>query len=106
MALTGASAAQVDDLLVRLRLGHLVKANPFTLSGGEKRRLSVATALVHSPRLVVLDEPTFGQDDQTFVELATLIRQLTQEGTTVISITHDEAFISSLGDHVVQIKGA
>ena len=106
MALTGAAGAQVDDLLVRLRLDHLVKANPFTLSGGEKRRLSVATALVHSPRLVVLDEPTFGQDDQTFVELATLIRQLTQEGTTVISITHDEAFISSLGDHVVQIKGA
>lgn len=105
MALSGAPAAQVDELLVRLRLDHLVQANPFTLSGGEKRRLSVATALVHSPRLVVLDEPTFGQDDQTFVELVTLIRQLTEEGVTVISITHDEAFIASLGDHIVQIKG-
>ena len=103
MALSGAPQERIDDLLRRLRLAHLVDANPFTLSGGEKRRLSVATALVNAPQLLILDEPTFGQDDRTFVELVRLIRDLTQHGVTVISITHDEAFIASLGDHVEHI---
>lgn len=103
MALSGAPQERIDDLLRRLRLAHLVDANPFTLSGGEKRRLSVATALVNAPQLLILDEPTFGQDDRTFVELVGLIRELTQQGVTVISITHDEAFIASLGDHVEHV---
>ncbi len=103
MALSGAPQERIDDLLRRLRLAHLVDANPFTLSGGEKRRLSVATALVNVPQLLILDEPTFGQDDRTFVELVGLIRELTQQGVTVISITHDEAFIASLGDHVERV---
>ena len=103
MALSGAPQERIDDLLRRLRLAHLVDANPFTLSGGEKRRLSVATALVNAPQLLILDEPTFGQDDRTFVELVGLIRELTQQGVTVISITHDEAFIASLGDHVERV---
>ncbi|MBA5243395.1 ABC transporter ATP-binding protein [Corynebacterium haemomassiliense] len=103
MALSGAPQERIDDLLRRLRLEHLVDANPFTLSGGEKRRLSVATALVNAPQLLILDEPTFGQDDRTFVELVGLIRELTEQGVTVMSITHDEAFIASLGDHIVEI---
>ena len=103
MALSGAPQERIDDLLRRLRLTHLVDANPFTLSGGEKRRLSVATALVNAPKLLILDEPTFGQDDRTFVELVGLIRELTDKGVTVISITHDEAFIASLGDHTEHI---
>ena len=103
MALSGAPQERIDDLLHRLRLGHLVDANPFTLSGGEKRRLSVATALVNAPQLLILDEPTFGQDDRTFVELVGLIRELTEQGVTVMSITHDEAFIASLGDHVERV---
>lgn len=103
MALSGAPQERIDDLLQRLRLEHLVNANPFTLSGGEKRRLSVATALVNAPQLLILDEPTFGQDDRTFVELVGLIRELTEQGVTVMSITHDEAFIASLGDHIVEI---
>ena len=103
MALSGAPQERIDALLQRLRLEHLVDANPFTLSGGEKRRLSVATALVNAPQLLILDEPTFGQDDRTFVELVGLIRELTQQGVTVISITHDEAFIASLGDHIERV---
>lgn len=104
MALSGAPQARIDELLTRLRLDHLVGANPFTLSGGEKRRLSVATALVNAPKLVLFDEPTFGQDDRTFVELAGLIRELTERGVTVVSITHDEAFIASLGDHIIHLE--
>lgn len=104
MELTGAPRQRVDKLLERLRLAHLADVNPFTLSGGEKRRLSVATALVNAPRLVFLDEPTFGQDDRTFAELVTLIRELTDQGVTVVSITHDEEFVGSLGDHVLRLE--
>ena len=93
---------RIDKLLQRLRLESLVEANPFTLSGGEKRRLSVATALVTAPSVVLLDEPTFGQDPQTFKELVFMIRELVDEGITVASITHDELFINSLADaHLV-----
>lgn len=100
LAMGGADDARVDELVERLRLGHVLDANPFTLSGGEKRRLSVATALANAPRLVMLDEPTFGQDRTTFVELVELIRELTHNGVTVCSITHDPVFEQSLGDHV------
>ncbi|MHA2788628.1 ABC transporter ATP-binding protein [Corynebacterium sp. S7] len=99
LAISGASSERIDELVARLRLGHLLEANPFTLSGGEKRRLSVATALVNAPAFVVLDEPTFGQDSRTYVELVHLIRELTTTGVTVLSITHDKNFVASLGDH-------
>ena len=90
-------AARTDDLAARLRLNHLLDANPFTLSGGEKRRLSVASALATAPRILILDEPTFGQDARTWAELVDLIRELLAGGTAVISITHDEDYTAALG---------
>ncbi|MDF1478571.1 ATP-binding cassette domain-containing protein [Leifsonia sp. H3M29-4] len=86
----------VDELLERLRLTRLAKANPFTLSGGEQRRLSVATALATRPRLLVLDEPTFGQDAVTWAELVALIAELLAEGTGVVAATHDAEFVDAL----------
>ncbi|KQB86270.1 ABC transporter ATP-binding protein [Corynebacterium lowii] len=102
--LVGGPAERAEELMERLRLGHLRKANPYTLSGGEKRRLSVATALMGAPGLVVLDEPTFGQDSATFAELTVLLRELTEQGTTVFSITHDEDFVHTLGDQHLDMK--
>ena len=95
--LLGRGADSVDDLLARLRLEHLADANPFTLSGGEKRRLSVATVLAASPQLLILDEPTFGQDANTWAELASLLTELLDAGTAVVSVTHDAAFSAVLG---------
>lgn len=94
-----------ESLLIRLRLNHLADKNPFTLSGGEKRRLSVASALVGTPQLLILDEPTFGQDDRSFLELISLIRGLVDAGRTVISITHDELYQRALGDYQVVVGG-
>ncbi len=95
---------QAEDILARLNLLHLAKANPFTLSGGQKRRLSVATVLIHTPDIVFLDEPTFGQDRTTFMELLQLLRDLNQAGTTVISVTHDEIFRSSMADYQFHLE--
>ncbi|WP_244857618.1 ABC transporter ATP-binding protein [Agromyces archimandritae] len=90
--------ARVAGLLDALRLDRLAGANPFTLSGGEKRRLSVATALIARPRLLILDEPTFGQDARTWQELVRLIAEVRDGGTGIAAITHDEAFAAALGD--------
>lgn len=96
--------ARIAELVEALRLGHVLNANPFTLSGGEKRRLSVATALVTAPEVLLLDEPTFGQDPHTFTELVWLLRRMADEGTTIASVTHDPLFISALGDHRVEVS--
>ena len=93
----------VDELLERLHLGHLAAANPYTLSGGEARRLSVATALATAPRLLVLDEPTFGQDRRTWIELVDLLAGLRAAGHGVVAVTHDEAFVTSLADRVADL---
>ena len=92
------TAVRVGELLERLRLTRLAEANPFTLSGGEKRRLSVATALATRPRILILDEPTFGQDSRTWRELVHLLAGLVDGGAAVVAITHDDAFVAALAD--------
>ncbi|GAB3158861.1 ATP-binding cassette domain-containing protein [Micromonospora sonneratiae] len=93
----------VDDLLVRLRLDRLARANPYTLSGGEARRLSVATALATAPRLLVLDEPTFGQDRRTWIELVDLLAGLRDAGHGIVTVTHDADFVAALADRTVTL---
>ena len=97
-------AARTNELATRLRLTHLLDANPFTLSGGEKRRLSVASALATAPKILILDEPTFGQDARTWAELVDLIRELLADGTAVISITHDEDYTAALGGNHITLE--
>lgn len=98
-----AAAQRADELLERLRLVHLAAANPFTLSGGEKRRLSVATALAAAPALLVLDEPTFGQDRRTWGELVHLLASLRDAGRGVAFVTHDRAFARALADRTFDL---
>ncbi|WP_218220795.1 ATP-binding cassette domain-containing protein [Nesterenkonia sp. Act20] len=88
--------ARVQRLLDRLGLRALAQANPFTLSGGEKRRLSVGTVLAAGPELLLLDEPTFGQDAHTFRELISLLQDHVDAGGTVLAVTHDAAFLRGL----------
>ncbi|WP_243390265.1 ABC transporter ATP-binding protein [Bifidobacterium margollesii] len=88
--------AIADDLLERLRLARFAKGNPYTLSGGEKRRLSVASMLAAAPRILVMDEPTFGQDFRTWTQMVELIAGIRDRGCTVIMVTHDEALVRSL----------
>lgn len=94
---------RVDPLLERLGLAHLAEANPFTLSGGEKRRLSVATALAAAPRTLILDEPTFGQDRRTWLELLGLLCEVRDAGHAVCFAGHDADFVSALADREVRL---
>ncbi|MEU5941544.1 ABC transporter ATP-binding protein [Micromonospora sp. NPDC047548] len=94
----------VDGLLDRLGLARLAGANPFTLSGGEARRLSVATALATAPRLLICDEPTFGQDRRTWAELVDLFAELRDAGHGVVTVTHDPDFVAALADRTVTLE--
>jgi len=106
----GQGAAQimetVESLADRLRLTKLLEANPFTLSGGEKRRLSVATALATAPPLLVLDEPTFGQDSRTWQELVALLAELLDAGSAVLAITHDADFVEALANSELRLDAS
>jgi energy-coupling factor transport system ATP-binding protein len=96
--------ARAEELLERLHLAHLAEANPFTLSGGEKRRLSVATALATAPAVLILDEPTFGQDRRTATELLQLLAALRDAGRAVCFVTHDRDFATALADRTLRLE--
>ena len=94
---------RVGELLDRLGIAALADANPYTLSGGEKRRLSVATALASAPALLVLDEPTFGQDACTWDALVALLAEQREAGRAVVAVTHDEDLVGALADRRVRL---
>ncbi|BDI23260.1 ABC transporter ATP-binding protein [Herbiconiux sp. L3-i23] len=96
--------AAVGPLLERLRLSRLDRANPYSLSGGEKRRLSVATVLATAPALLVLDEPTFGQDAGTLRELLDLFREQLDDGRAIVAVTHDREVVDALCDEELVLK--
>ncbi|MFF2051571.1 ABC transporter ATP-binding protein [Leifsonia sp. NPDC058194] len=99
-------AERVDDLLERLALTTVAEANPFTLSGGQKRRLSVGTALATRPRLLVLDEPTFGQDANTWRGLVRTIAELRAAGHAIVTATHDAEFVTAIGATRLELGAA
>ncbi|HVD29582.1 MAG TPA: ATP-binding cassette domain-containing protein [Mycobacteriales bacterium] len=99
---TGARAT-AEELLERLGLAAFADANPHTLSGGQQRRLSVATALATSPRALVLDEPTFGQDAATWRELVVLLAEQRARGSAVAVVTHDADLVEILADDRLEL---
>ena len=93
-----------DRMLDQMNLTRFAKANPYTLSGGEKRRLSVASMLAAAPKVLVMDEPTFGQDFSTWTEMVKLIASIRDQGSCVIMVTHDEALVDALGARRVMFE--
>lgn len=92
--------ARTNELMDQFNLGTYAKALAFTLSGGYRQRFLIARTLMHSPKLVILDEPTIGLDPHVRHKLWDTIRELKQDGTTVLLTTHylDEA--ETLSDRV------
>jgi lipooligosaccharide transport system ATP-binding protein len=98
-------ATRVDELLRRFGLDEFARQKPETLSGGFKRRLMIARAVVHRPRLVFLDEPTTGLDPQARVAVWELIAGLRAAGMGVVLTTHymDEA--ERLSNRLLVLQG-
>lgn len=98
-----AITAQAERLLNQFGLSRYRDVNPYTLSGGEKRRLTVAAALAAAPHVLLLDEPTFGQDRRTWLEMVHFIRRVAHRGVCVIVVTHDRELVTTLADHVLHV---
>lgn len=98
------SERRTDEIIEALGLKDKALATPRSLSGGMRRRLLVAKALVHSPEILVLDEPTAGVDVELRTQLWNYVRKLNQEGTTILLTTHYLEEAEELCDEIAVIN--
>ncbi|MFI8592946.1 ABC transporter ATP-binding protein [Microbacterium sp. NPDC078428] len=96
---------RVSEMLERFGLAGREASHPFLLSGGQKRRLSVGTALIAGAPVLALDEPTFGQDRARADELMSLLAELNAGGTTVIVVTHDMQLVAEYATRAAVLAG-
>ncbi len=85
-----------DTLLETLGLAHLADTDPHHLSGGEQRRLGLAASLVHGPDVLLLDEPTVGQDRGTWRAVLDTLLQAVADGSAVALATHDADLLAAV----------
>ncbi|PZF57227.1 ABC transporter ATP-binding protein [Curtobacterium sp. MCBD17_013] len=97
---------RVDAVLAAFGLDALADANPFTLSGGEQRRLAIGTAIVARPPVVVLDEPTSGQDRTTWQAIVDRLTELADAGSGIVAVTHDATLLGALGADELRLAPA
>lgn len=93
--------AQVDDALARLELTEKASVNPYDLTPTWRKRVAIAAILAMNTPIIILDEPTTGQDHHSVQHLAGLIQHLRQQGKTVIAISHDIDFVAENFDRIV-----
>ncbi|MEJ2241487.1 MAG: ATP-binding cassette domain-containing protein [Candidatus Bathyarchaeota archaeon] len=92
---------QVDWALNLLDILQYKKTSPFMLSGGERKRVALASILAWDPKIVILDEPTIGQDHQQKEKLQQFILQLNSQKKTVVIVTHDVEFVAECNPRVL-----
>jgi energy-coupling factor transport system ATP-binding protein len=104
-SLTSEQRQLAETWLERLGLLPLAEANPFSVSQGQKRRLSVAAMLIRGQACLFLDEPTLGQDERQVDRLMDMMEQFRVEGGTVVMITHDMRLVSEYAEELLVLSG-
>jgi cell division transport system ATP-binding protein len=99
-------AENVRELLSWVSLADRVDALVGTLSGGERQRVAIARAIVHSPELLIADEPTGNVDDEVALLLVRVFERVNRLGTTVLIATHDIAFANQFGRQRIHLDRA
>ena len=101
MGLTHSEIIQrIEDVAGLVGIASLLDRAPFQLSGGEKRKVAIASALVVNPDALLLDEPTTGLDPRSQTWLVSLLKRLSAAGKTLVTATHDLALVPDLADRV------
>lgn len=92
------------DALKRFGLSGLEQRHPYQLSTGQKRRLSVATAMAREPGVLLLDEPTFGQDARNTFSILEMCEELRQAGTAILMVTHEMQIAQQAATHIWEVQ--
>ncbi|RUU88745.1 MAG: amino acid ABC transporter ATP-binding protein [Mesorhizobium sp.] len=93
--------ARTAQLLERVHLTDKAQAYPARLSGGQQQRIAIARALALDPKVMLFDEPTSALDPELGLEVLAVMRELAQEGMTMIIVTHEIAFAADVADRVI-----
>lgn len=102
ISLNAQNTAEFDKVVAMLNLEPLLMRHPQTLSGGEKQRVAIASALLSGKKIIIFDEPTSGLDLVHMEEVSNTIRWLHEENILVLVITHDKEFLSQTCQRVLQ----
>jgi ABC-type polar amino acid transport system ATPase subunit len=92
-------------LFRRVRLEHRANAYPAELSGGEQQRVAIARALATDPKMLMFDEPTSALDPETVGEVLLVMKELAEEGRTMLIVTHEMSFARDVGTKIVFMDG-
>lgn len=93
--------ARALELLARIGLPEKADAYPSTLSGGQKQRIAIARALAMNPKVMLFDEPTSALDPEMVGEVLDLMKELAEEGMTMVVVTHEMGFAREVSDRVI-----
>ncbi|WP_418567350.1 ABC transporter ATP-binding protein [Peptacetobacter sp.] len=96
--------SKIDEYLEMFDLLQNRKDNPFLLSQGQKRRLSTACMMINNQKILILDEPTYGQDIENLKKLVNLLYKINEKGVSIIIITHDMQLLSKSCDRVIYLE--
>jgi polar amino acid transport system ATP-binding protein len=97
--------AKATELLERVGLGQKLDAYPETLSGGQQQRVAIARALAMDPHVMLFDEVTSALDPELVKEVLDVMRELAEEGMTMIVVTHEIGFAREVADRVIFMDG-
>jgi cystine transport system ATP-binding protein len=97
--------AEARELLARVGLSAKEKSYPFELSGGQQQRVGIVRALALRPQLLLFDEPTSALDPELVGDVLTVIKELADEGWTMVVVTHELAFARQVADEVIFMDG-
>ncbi|EPX81859.1 amino acid ABC transporter ATP-binding protein [Salipiger mucosus] len=93
--------AEAEALLAKVRLSHRMHAYPHQMSGGEQQRVAIARALAMRPEALLFDEVTSALDPELKAEVLRVMRELAEEGMTMISVSHEMDFVRNVADRVI-----